>query len=114
MFHSNQISVLVHLKCKQGNPVQSVSARFESSTRLSVLWPGVTRIFARVRIIETTNPDDMMAMLRDDIEGGHSVSDVENPEENQSRRPWSDDETSDADSADNTDNHSNATSAAIT
>ena len=88
------MSGLVHCRCMQGSPVQRVRVEFENGTQLIVHWPGVTRIFARVRIIESTEPDNMMAMLRDDIEGGHSVSDVENPEENQSRRPWSDEEDS--------------------
>jgi hypothetical protein len=47
--------------------------------------------------MESTNLDSMMIMLQDDIESGHSRSDVENPETNQSFRPWSDEEISETD-----------------
>ena len=100
IFQSPQMSALAHFKCKQGSPLQQIRVKFEGGTRLSVQWAGVTRIFARVRIMESTDPDNMLAMLRDDIEGEHSLSDVENPEENQSRRPWSDEEDSETETLD--------------
>ncbi len=71
-----------------------MSAEFESPTRLSVRWPGVTRIFARVRIAAPTDTESMTSQLRSDIEEGYSVSDIEKPDENQSRRPLSDGEDS--------------------
>ncbi len=62
-------------------------------------WPGVTRAFVRLRIMATTAPDTMIAMLRDEIDGGHSKSDVENFETNQSFCPWSDEEDSGAETS---------------
>jgi hypothetical protein len=98
IFHGPQMSAIVHCTCKEGNPNQQITVQFESETSLCIRWPGVTRIFARVRIMESSdNDDNMVAMLQDDIEGGHSVSDVENPHQNQSRRPWSDEEDSETD-----------------
>ena len=52
----------------------------------------MTLIFARVRVIRLTNPDTMISILEEDIEDGHSVNDVEKPEENQLHRLWSDEE----------------------
>lgn len=103
IFQDPQISALIYVKSKQGSPLQDVKVRFENGSRLSVHWPGVTRIFARVRILESTDPDNMIVMLRDDIEGGYSMSDVETPEENQSRRPWSDEEDSETNTLDEED-----------
>ncbi len=97
IFSLPQISAIIHFRCKRGNPTGDIAARFESGDHLSVHWPGVTRAFVRVRIMAATAPDTMIAMLRDDIEGGHSTSDVEHPETNQSFRPWSDEEDSGAD-----------------
>ena len=97
IFHNSDKSVVIHCKCKGGIPLQRISVDVESQTRLSVRWPGVTRIFARVRIVGPTDPDTMISMLRDDIDGGYSVSDVDNPEENQSHRPFSDGEDSETD-----------------
>ena len=96
-FQLPHISALVHCKCKQGHPTGDISASFESGNRLTVHWPGVTRIFARVRIMQSITQDSMLNMLRDDIESGHSRSDVESPETNQSFRPWSDEEDSETD-----------------
>ena len=97
IFFLPQFTAIVHCKCKQGHPTGDITTRFESGDHLSVHWPGVTRAFIRVRIMATTAPDNMIAMLRDDIEGGHSTSDVEHPESNQSFRPWSDEEDSETD-----------------
>ena len=47
--------------------------------------------------MQSITQDSMLNMLRDDIESGHSRSDVENPETNQSFRPWSDEEDSETD-----------------
>ena len=91
-----QITALIHCKCKRGTPTGDVVVRFEDSNHIAVHWPGVTRVFVRVRIMATTPPDNMITMLLDDIEGGHSTSDVDQPEKNQSFRPWSDDEDSEA------------------
>ena len=97
IFSLPQMTAIIHCRCKRGNPSGEIAARFERGDRLSVHWPGVTRAFVRVRIMAKTAPDNMIIMLRDDIEGGHSTSDVENPETNQSFRPWSDEEDSEAD-----------------
>jgi hypothetical protein len=96
-FHLPQISVIVHCRCKQGLPTGNLFASFESGNRLTVYWPGITRIFVRVRIMETATLDNIISMLQDDIESGHSKSDVEDPETNQSFRPWSDEEDSEPD-----------------
>jgi hypothetical protein len=96
-FHLPQFSAVVHCKCKQGHPTGNLAANFEVGNRLTVHWPGATRIFARVRIMDAATPDNMISMLLDDIESGHSRSDVESPETNQSFRPWSDEEDSETD-----------------
>ena len=62
-------------------------------TSLRIFWDGVTRIFARIRIMQAPL-EGLRDMLTDDIENGHSVSDVEDPDQNQSFRPWSDEEDS--------------------
>jgi hypothetical protein len=97
IFSIPQITAIVHCKCKQGCPTSEVAATFASGDRLTLHWPGVTRAFVRVRIMATTATDTMIAMLRDDIQGMHSLSDVEHPETNQSSQPWSDEEDSEAD-----------------
>jgi hypothetical protein len=94
IFQQPQLSAVVHCRCKVGHPVGELGVRFESGTRLVVHWPGVTRIFARVRIMELA-PENLIDSLQDCILSGHSVSDVDNPEQNSSFRPWSDDEDSD-------------------
>ena len=96
IFSLPQITAIIHCKYKRGNPIGDIAIRFESGDHLSVHWPGVSRAFVRVRIMATTSPDNMISMLRDDIESGHSTSDVEHPETNQSFRPWSDEEDSEA------------------
>jgi hypothetical protein len=97
IFFLPQITAIVHCKCKQGRPTADLAVAFDRGDRLSVHWPGVTRTFVRIRIMATTSPNTMIAMLRDDIESMHSMSDVEHPETNQSFRPWSDEEDSEAD-----------------
>ena len=94
IFQHPRISALVLCRCKAGHPTEGIAARFEDATRLLLTWPGVLRAFVRVRIMETTTPENMMDMLRDDIEGRYSLSDVENADQNQSFRPWSDEEDS--------------------
>ena len=98
------IAVVVHCKCKMGDggvePERAIDIRFSSGTRLHVTWPGVRRLFVRVRIMETATPAVLMDMVHDDIQSGHSVSDVENPETDQSVRPWSDGDDSETDTID--------------
>jgi hypothetical protein len=86
--------VIVHCKCKEGLPTDRIDLRFDSGTALRVAWPGVTRVYVRIRIMSSTSLPTMMDMLEDDIENRYSVSDVEYPEQNQSFRPWSDDDDS--------------------
>ena len=88
-------SVIIHCKCKKGAPTGRIGVRFESGASLRVTWPGVSRIFVRIRIMHDTPLTTMMDMLEDDIENRHSVSDVEYPDQDQSFRPWSDEEDSD-------------------
>jgi hypothetical protein len=91
----HETNVLVFCTCKLGNPSGELEIRFQDTTNLIVSWPGVSRVFVRVRIMESTTAENMTVMLLDDIEGGHSLSDVDQPERNRSFRPWSDDENSD-------------------
>jgi hypothetical protein len=42
--------------------------------------------------MDLTLPETMIEMLQDCIRNGHSMSDVEEPERNQSFRPWSESE----------------------
>lgn len=95
IFQGPELSAVVYCTYKEGIPSKQFTARFESATSLYIDWPGVTRIFARVRIIESTENANMVAILHDDIEGGHS--DVEDPHLDQSRNPWSDQEDSETD-----------------
>ena len=94
------VAVLVHCKCKLGEPSDSLRVHFENSTSLQILWPGVRRIFVRVRIMETTTVEILTDMLLDDIRSRHSISDVENPDIDQSFRPWSDQDDSETDTVD--------------
>ena len=90
-------ALIIHCRCKQGCPTGDFEAKFCNSKICVVRWPGVTRIFVRIRVMESTTTDTLMDILTDDIEGGHSVSDVENPDVNQSFRPWSDQDDSETD-----------------
>ncbi len=92
-----QFSVLVHCKCKQGDPSQPLDISLENTAKIVLIWPGVTRVFARVRIMEATTAEELKYMVIDDIESRHGTSDVEQPESNQSFRPWSDEEDSETD-----------------
>ena len=96
--HQSDISVVIHCTCKQGQTTDEMEARFDSQTALHIAWQGATRIFVRIRIMEATL-QGLMRMLVDDIESGHSVSDVEEPERNHCSRPWSDDEDSELDTS---------------
>ncbi len=98
IFQQPQLSAAVHCRCKVGDPIGDLVVRFEGGTRLVVLWPGVSRIFVRVRIMDLP-PENLIDSLQDCILSQHSVSDVENPDQNQSFRPWSDDEDSDSGSS---------------
>ncbi len=98
IFQQPQLSAVVHCRCKMGEPVGDLVVRFEGGATLLVQWPGVTRIFVRVRIMGVA-PENLIEMLRDCIFSGHSVSDSENPDQNQSFRPWSEDENSDTGSS---------------
>ena len=100
IFQHQSLSALVHCKCKKGTPTQDLAVRFESETSVRVQWPDVTRLFARVRLMDTDDLDNFQNMLQDDIEGGYSLSDVDRPEENQSRRPWSDEDDSETETVD--------------
>jgi hypothetical protein len=97
IFQVPQFSALVFCRSKDGQPTALVDVQFESSMHLTVIWPGVSRAFFRVRIIEDMAGESVATLLSDDIESGHSLSDVENPEQNQSFRPWSDDDVSETD-----------------
>ncbi len=94
------IAALVHCTCKHGEPEDSINVSFQGGTSLLISWTGARRIFVRVRIMELTTVNVLMDMLRDDIQSGHSVSDVENPDSNQSFRPWSDQDDSETDTLD--------------
>jgi hypothetical protein len=94
------IAVLVHCKCKHGAPEENIKVGFQGGTSLHISWTGARRIFIRVRIMESTTINVLMDMLSDDIQSGHSVSDVENPDINQSFRPWSDQDDSETDTLD--------------
>jgi hypothetical protein len=96
-------AVIIHCTCKLGIPQGDLTLHFESVTNLRISWPGVSRIFIRTRIMENTTLDVLMDMLRDDIRSRHSVSDVENPEMDQSFRPWSDQDDSETDTNDEAD-----------
>jgi hypothetical protein len=98
IFQQLELSAVVHCRCKLGDPVGDPTVRFEGGTRLAVHWPGVARIFVRVRIMDLTI-DNLIESLQDCILSGHSVSDVEDPDQNQSFRPWSEDEDSDTGSS---------------
>jgi hypothetical protein len=99
IFQQLELSAVVHCRCKLGDPVGDPTVRFEGGTRLAVHWPGVARIFVRVRIMDLATPANLMDSLQDCILSGHSVSDVEDPDQNQSFRPWSEDEDSDTGSS---------------
>ena len=99
IFQHQQLSAIVFCRCKAGHPTGGLAARFEDASRLLLTWPGVLRAFVRVRIMESTTAENMTVMLLDDLEGGHSLSDVDDPEQDQSFRPWSDDEESDSGAA---------------
>ncbi len=90
-----QITMILHCKCKQGSPAGELVVAIETAARIKLHWPGVSRVFVRVRIMESTAAETMLLMLLDDVEGGHSKSDTESPDVNQSSRPWSDQEDSD-------------------
>jgi hypothetical protein len=92
VFQQPQLSAIIYCRCKVGDPVGELAVRFDSGARLEVQWPGVNRIFVRVRIMDLTLPETMIEMLQDCIRNGHSMSDVEEPERNQSFRPWSESE----------------------
>ena len=94
-----QLSVIVHCKCKQGHATHNLSIRLENASGIVLTWPGVTRLFARIRIMEATTAEQLKYMVVDDIESGHSKSDVEHPDTNQTFRPWSDEEDSETDTA---------------
>ena len=85
--------------CKQGDPSHPLDISLESTANIVLIWPGVTRVFARVRIMEATTAEELKYMVIDDIESRHGTSDVEHPESNQSFRPWSDEEDSETDAA---------------
>ena len=92
-----EISAIIHCKCKKGIPSDNVQIIFSNCNTLHVIWPGVTRIFVCIRIMEAICPNVLYNMLMDDLDSGHSLSDVEMPERNQSYRPWSDDDDSETD-----------------
>ena len=94
-------SLIVHCKPKRGSPTADMPQLRINGTELHISWPGVTRIFVRVRIMEATTLDDLTAILMDDIGSGHSVSDVDDPDRNQSFKPWSDEEDSYTDTVSN-------------
>jgi hypothetical protein len=94
-----QISALFHCECKQGEPAHNLDMSLESTAEIVLIWPGVTRIFARVRIMKATTAEELKHMVIDDIESRHGTSDVELLESNQSFRPWSDEEDSETDTA---------------
>jgi hypothetical protein len=88
-----QLSVIIHCKCKKGKPTRNFSVRFHDGIHLTVQWEGVTRLFARVRIMESVTMEGLRNILADDIENRHSISDVdEDADDNHCFRPWSDDE----------------------
>ena len=98
-----QLSTIIHCTCKLGIPNGDLEVRFLAGDNIHVHWNGVRRIFVRVRMIESTTLAVLTAMLQDDIDSGHSISDIENPEQNQSFRPWSDQDDSETDTLDEDD-----------
>ncbi len=82
-----QVSIVLHCKCKLGCPTGELKVDIEPAARIKVHWPGVSRIFVRVQIMESTPTETMLHMLQDDIESGHSKSDTDRPEANQSTLP---------------------------
>ena len=72
------LQAIVLCTCKQGLPTGDTAASLTAETALSY-WPGVTGTFAHHG---DNQSEIMMDVLRDDIESGHSKSDVENPETN--------------------------------
>jgi hypothetical protein len=62
-----QISMILHCKCKQGSPTGSLDIIIKEARRIDLIWPGVSRIFVRVRIMESTTTETMLNMLRDPI-----------------------------------------------
>jgi hypothetical protein len=95
--HSPDLSAIIHCKCKTGTPTSCLTLRFLSNRQVEVSWSGVTRIFIRIRIIESTPTQTLINMLLDDLRSGYSLSDVEDPDIDQSFRPWSDDDDSEND-----------------
>ena len=89
-------SIIVLCRCKKGRPEGIFSVRLERGDKILVEWPGVSRMFVRVRIMESVSLNGLKSMLIDDMESQYSVSDSEIAEENQSFRPWSDDEYEEA------------------
>jgi hypothetical protein len=101
-FHlqSPDLSAVIHCRCKSGVPSSILNIRFNTSRRFEINWPGVLRIFVRIRIMESTSIDTLSNMLLDDLCSGHSVSDIDDPDIDQSFRPWSDDEDSETETVD--------------
>ena len=97
------VAVLIHCTCKLGEVRGDLEVMFDSATNIRISWPGVSRVFTRIRIMESTTVDVLMDMLQDDIRSRHSVSDVENPETDQSFRPWSDQDDSETETLDEED-----------
>jgi hypothetical protein len=108
--HHPDFSLITHFKVKGGSPTDGMTMFINSGTLLHISWPGVTRMFARIRIMENTSLEILSDMLADDIQNGNSISDVDEPERNQSFRPWSDDEESFADLNNHHSSSSSATS----
>ena len=72
------VAVLIHCTCKLGEVRGDLEVMFDSATNIRISWPGVSRVFTRIRIMESATVDVLMDMLQDDIRSRHSVSDVEN------------------------------------
>ena len=82
------VAVLIHCTCKLGEVRGDLEVMFDSATNIliSESWPGVSRVFTRIRIMESTTVDVLMNMLQDDIRSRDSVRDVENPRGGQDGR----------------------------
>jgi hypothetical protein len=93
---SPQLAAIIHCKSKIGSPQILPKLRFLYGGRMEVSWPQVSRIFVRIRIMEYTSLEVLSSILLDDIQSGHSLSDIDEPERNQTIRPWSDEEDSES------------------
>ena len=97
---SPAIAVVIHFKPKIGEASENIDAIFLDQNRFQIAWKGIRRLFVRVRIMETTTVEALTQMLRDDIQSGHSISDIEDPDIDHSFRPWSDQDDSETDTID--------------